>query len=280
MTQFSHSDVDRKEPRVIADRMIKALGGFATWFVALFIALNCTLIFAPPSPAADEPAKAEETKKEDNEIYVQYVGGATYLPNQNLTAADASGTDANGNRFSGHANSDMGFNVGGAIGMRFHEYFRAELEYVYRENETDKMSIQGEQPRNASGHIGLMTLMVNGYVDYDLGLKVVPYIGVGIGWGYLDFDNKNKGLPEQVAVEGNDSVFAWSLMAGGSYPVNEILDISLGYRYIATTDPTVNSSLVDKNIVDPVTGNPARRARRLDAEYDAHEAVLALRFHF
>jgi OOP family OmpA-OmpF porin len=272
VTQFRQSDVDRKEPRVIADRTIRTLGGFSTWFVALAIALNCTLIFAPPSAAAD-------SKFEIDEIYVQYVGGATYLPNQNLTAADASGTDANGNRFSGHANSDMGFNVGGAIGMRLYEYFRAELEYVYRENETDKMSIQGELPRNASGHIGLMTLMVNGYVDYDLGIKVVPYVGVGIGWGYVDFDNKNKGLPEQVAVEGNDSVFAWSLMAGGSYPVNEVLDVSLGYRYIATTDPEVNSSLVDKAIIDS-DGNPARRARRLDTEYDAHEAVLALRFHF
>jgi opacity protein-like surface antigen len=249
--------------------MIKAPDGFAAWIVAPSIALSFALIFFAVSSAAA-----------DNDIYIQYSGGATYLPNQNLTAADASGTDAFGNRFSGHANSNMGFNVGGAIGMRFYEYFRAELEYVYRENETDKMSIQGELPRDASGHIGLMTVMANGYIDYDLGLKVVPYIGVGIGWGYVDFDNKNHGLPEQVAVEGNDSVFAWSLMAGGSYPVNEVMDISLGYRYIATTDPRVNSSLVDRAIVDPTTGNPKRRARRLDAEYDAHEGVFAVRFNF
>jgi OOP family OmpA-OmpF porin len=280
VTQFSQSDVDRKEPRVIADRMIKALGGFATWFVALFIALSCTLIFAPPSPAADE-ASDKASESDIDEIYIQYSGGVTYLPNQNLTAADASGTNiVTGNRFSGHAESQVGFNVGGAVGMRFYEYFRAELEYIYRQNETQNLTIQGESPRNASGHIGLMTLMANGYIDYDIGLKVIPYVGVGIGWGRVEFDTKNKALPEQVSVEGNDSVFAWSLMAGGSYPVNEVIDVSLGYRYIATTDPEVNSSLVVPAITDPTTGIPLRRARRLDAEYDAHEGVLALRFKF
>jgi OOP family OmpA-OmpF porin len=257
---------------VIADRTIRTLGGFSTWFVALAIALNCTFIFAPPSAAAD-------SKFEIDEIYVQYSGGGTYLPNQRIKAADASGTGANGNRFWGRVRSEGGFNVGGALGMRLYEYFRAELEYIYRQNETNKLQIQGETPRDASGHIGLMTVMANGYFDYDLGIGVVPYVGVGIGWGLLDFDTKNKGLPEQVSVEGDASVFAWSLMIGGSYPVNEVIDVSLGYRYIATTDPEVNSSLVIKSIVDPA-GNPARRARRLDTEYDAHEAVLALRFHF
>jgi opacity protein-like surface antigen len=66
-------------------------------------------------------------------------------------------------------------------------------------------------------------------------------------------------------------------MAGGSYPINDVLDISLGYRYIATTDPKVNSKLTNPQPNDPPD---EKVARRLEAEFDAHEVVVGLRFNF
>ena len=109
---------------------------------------------------------------------------------------------------------------------------------------------------------------MNGYAEYDLGVGVIPYIGVGIGYGSAEIDAKNRAGALQLRIEGRDSVFAWNVMVGGSYPVNDVLDLSLGYRYIATEDTHINSGV--RNL----------GARRLDSEFDAHEAVMGLRFNF
>ena len=242
---------------MIADRMIKALGGIATCGFALSIAL--------PSAAAD------------SDLYVEYSGGASFVRNQRIRGDDASGANLWGN-----VESDTGFNFGGAIGKRFHEHFRSEIQLTYRESEVSDLSLRNE-PDNASGHIGLVAIMANGYVDWDLGIGVVPYFGAGIGWGSVEIDAKNRAA-FQTRINGRDSVFAWSLMVGGSYPINEVLDLSLGYRYIATTDPTINSTITDPAPPPPPPPEPPGSdpvsARRLEAEFDAHELVLALRFNF
>ena len=53
----------------------------------------------------------------------------------------------------------------------------------------------------------------------------------------------------------------------------KVLDISLGYRYIATTDGDIYS-----RTTSPLPENDG--SRRIEAEYDAHEVVLGLRFNF
>ena len=252
--------------------MIKALGVSTPCAIALPVALSIALTLAMPSSAADSG------------LYVEYSGGASFVPNQSITGADASALS-----FDGRAESDVGFNVGGAIGARFYKYFRGEVQFTYRQNEVSSMPIryQNEVQRStASGHIGLMTVMANGYVDYDLGIGIVPYLGVGMGWGRLELDAKNRSDfdgPDQTSIEGDDSVFTWSLMVGGSYPVNEVLDISLGYRYIATTDADVNSTItnIGEGVNPPLLNDPdVVEARRLETEFDAHEVVLGLRVNF
>ena len=120
----------------------------------------------------------------------------------------------------------------------------------------------------ASGQISLLAILVNGYAEYDFGIGVIPYFGVGIGYGSAEIDAKNRAGALQLRIEGRDSVFAWNVMTGISVPVNEVLDVSLGYRYIATDDTRINSSVQNLG------------ARRLDSEFDAHEAVMGLRFSF
>jgi opacity protein-like surface antigen len=228
--------------------------GIATFAIVLCIALCIAL----PSIASD-----------DSDLYVEYSGGLTITPNQRIIGNDSSGSD-----LSGRVESDAGFNVGVAFGKRFYEHFRADIQLTYRENEATDLSLRRE-PDNASGHIGLLAIMANGYVDWDFGIGVIPYFGAGMGWGSVEIEAKNRAAM-QTKIDGRDSVFAWSLMAGGSYPVNEVLDLSLGYRYIATTDPKINSS-----ITDPQPDPPAiKSSRRLEAEYDAHEVVVGLRFNF
>jgi OOP family OmpA-OmpF porin len=220
----------------------------------------CVLCIALPSLAADDDGP---------DLYVEYSGGLTITPNQRII-----GNDFSGSNLSGRVESDAGFNVGLAFGKRFFEHFRADIQLTYRENEVSNLSLRRERD-NASGHIGLLAIMANGYVDWDLGIGVIPYFGAGMGWGSVEIEAKNRAA-RQTQISGRDSVFAWSLMAGGSYPVNEVLDLSLGYRYIATTDPKINSSITDPQPTPPAS----KRSRRLEAEYDAHEVVVGLRFNF
>ena len=239
------------------------LGGVGD--IATCALLLCALCIAHPSFAADDADASEDSGL----FYVEYSGGLSVTPNQRIIGNDSSGSD-----LSGRVESDAGFNVGLAFGKRFFEHFRADIQLTYRENEASYLSLRGE-PDNASGHIGLLAVMANGYVDWDLGIGVIPYFGAGMGWGSVDIEAKNRAAM-QTKISGRDSVFAWSLMAGGSYPLNEVLDLSLGYRYIATTDPKINSSITDPQPTPPAI----KSSRRLEAEYDAHEVVVGLRFNF
>lgn len=252
---------------MIAERMSKALVILASCAVTLCI---------PLTPLTAVAA--------DNELYLEYSGGATYVPYQRLIGANPAPES-----FEGRTESDFGFNVGGAIGMRFHENFRADLQLGYHRTEVDRMPIKGQRPP-AQGYTALLSVMANGYVDYDLGIGVIPYFGAGIGWGRLEIDAKNQsefGGPLQTSVEGRDHVFTWSLMIGGTYPVNDLIDLSFGYKYIATTDADINSTGRDIGFLDEGLANQPDIAiptvytsRRIETEYDAHEAVFAIRYKF
>jgi len=249
--QDQPENADREEPRVISD----ANGMIKTLMTAFVVFLGAVLAL---------PAVAQDSAKTDeNTFYVSYSGGVAYFRNQRLTGADATGAN-----LSGQVESKVGFNVGGAFGKRFHEHFRGEIELGYHRSEVDDLSAQGEDG-SAQGFFSMLSVMANGYVDYDLDIGVIPYVGAGIGWGRVELDAKNEnGI---LRMEGEDNVFTWSLMIGGTVPVNDIMDISLGYRYIATVDTELNGGVVQPG---------GTTAERFDSEFDSHEGVLALRYKF
>jgi OOP family OmpA-OmpF porin len=233
-------------------KLITALASLAV--VGLALALPANRSFAADG----------ESEEIVNNLYVAYSGGVTYMPNQNLTGASATGSDLDGK-----VETDTGFNVAGAIGVRFYDNFRAELELGYHRSETDAISVQNE-PANSQGYLALLSVMANGYFDYDLDIGVIPYVGIGIGWGLIDLDAKNSnGI---LRIDDQDTVFTWALMVGGSVPVSEVMDLSFGYRYIATTDPELNSGIVRPGGV--------QAAEHLDSEFDAHEGVVSVRYKF
>ena len=194
-------------------------------------------------------------------IYVEYSLGLSIVPNQSLTGADRSG-----NGLSGRSEQNPGYTFGGAIGLKLYEHFRAEARVDYRSSEVDRMATQGE-PKNAKGDLRLVTLMLNGYFDYDLDVGVVPYVGFGMGWGQIELSAQNSTGALQTNVSDTDSVFVWNAMVGGTYPISEVTEISLGYRYVQTEDPSYS-------------GRVAGDSRRLDHEFDAHELHVGLRFNF
>jgi len=226
----------------------------------------CLMLALSATPARSQSFFA--SSGEDREavtVYLEYVGGINFVRDQNLRGADASGAG-----LAGSADLATGYVLGGALGARFMEYFRAELAISYNDTDVDNFSLQGE-PSTAKGGLSVLAIMANGYVDLDLdlgiGVQLRPYLGAGIGYGHVDFDARNRSGQGQSEVSDTDSVFAWNLMAGAAVPLSEVVELSLGYRYLATEDLRLDARSADL-------------IRRLDSEYDAHQLLFGLRLNF
>ena len=131
--------------------------------------------------------------------------------------------------------------------------------------------------RGANGDISLFSAMANGYVDYDLDLGVVPYLGFGVGYGRLKLRADNRDA--RFAIRDKASVFVWNIMVGGTLPYSDTVDFTAEYRYLATSDfdfGSLSSTTVTTGGVTTVT----RTDSRFDSEYDAHELVFGMRIKF
>jgi opacity protein-like surface antigen len=251
---------------VIAVRLIRTLSVFA----ACTLALSSIAFAAAGAEKTNIKTKDKEQHKQGEVgLYVEYTGGLSIVRNQNLTSKPFAGV-------SGHMELAPGWNAGAAFGAKFQKYFRGEVQISYRNTQVKRLPVpttipapvpSGVGATTAEGNLGLFAAMANGYVDLDLlGIGVYPYLGLGIGYGVAVIQAKNQA--SALKVNDHDSVFVYNLMAGGTYRVNDAIDLSLGYRYVATTDPNYSSRV--RNL----------SKAKLDSEYDAHEVTLGLRFNF
>jgi opacity protein-like surface antigen len=232
-----------------------------TVLLCLF-ALNAALAFSATA-ADDAPDKSGDEKQEERgKVYVEYAVGLSFPPNQTIKGADATGDG-----LWGDTKIDPGYYVGAALGSNLLDFFRAEVRIDFRGSEVSRMSVQGEAS-STDGDVRLFSVMANGYFDLDLDSKVTPWVGAGIGWGRVELDAQNKDGADQLDVSDTDSVFVYNFMAGATYEISKITDVSLGYRYVATEDITFQSSIGDS------------RTQKMDYEYDSHEIFLGLRFNF
>jgi opacity protein-like surface antigen len=192
-------------------------------------------VFLPGTIVAQEPPSG---------IYVEARGGAVFLMDSDL---DASGLpDA-------ELSFDPGWMAEGAIGYAHESGFRGEVAAGYRENDVDELKVSGFGSADVDGDIAATTLMVSGYYDayIDAQKRWAFYIGGGVGAAYLDLSGD--------AGSEDDTVFAYQGSAGFSFAASQNVVLSLGYIYLATTDPEFDG---------------------VDAEYRSHNAVAGVRFLF
>ena len=147
-----------------------------------------------------------------------------------------------GARFPYKASLDDGYSVGAAAGYRINEYFRAEGEYAYSNtdfgNSYRSPTFIGQNP---NGDVTIQTLMANVWLGTKLG-AVKPYIGGGIGYGWVDGNLKvTNGAGNQLG--GDDSGFAYQLGAGLGFQLTNNLDLDLGYRWKKVNDIKLKSKI-------------------------------------
>jgi OOP family OmpA-OmpF porin len=166
---------------------------------------------------------------------------------------------------SGDAEFDPGFAVGGAIGYRFEEWLRAEVNLSYRQADIDKLTALGYTLAGA-GDAGAFTTLVNLYVDFKPRWPVTPYVGAGIGVALIDVDSDDAA---NVLIVNDDSTeFAWNVMAGAAWSVTDNVDLTLGYRYLSTKD-------VDLEWTEVGFGSGT-----MEVEFGVHEVMFGARYNF
>ena len=236
--------------------------------LGLVCATLVCIAMSVPALAQDAESSGGDASKKNSESapwYIEYMAGVSHAPNQTLRSTDAAPT------LMGSTESEViGYFVGGAVGRRFADYFRAELQVGYRSTEVENAAVRGEPEQAKNARLSLFTAMVNGYFDLDFDnddFPITPWVGLGLGWGMPRLDAESATDPNQLQIDDTDSVFVYNAMVGASLRLTEIAEATLGYRYVRTQDFELG-------------GTSAGAARRFDYEYDAHEGYVGIRFNF
>ena len=152
---------------------------------------------------------------------------------------------------------DAGAMAAGAVGYKYRSGLRVEGEFSYRDTDAD--SVGGAA--GSDGDASSFGFMANVLYDFGNG-RIVPYIGAGIGLAHVGFQNITP--VGGSVVDDSDTVFAYQGIAGVAMPLNDLVALTLDYRYFATADPDFTT--------DSGTG--------VESEYANHSIMVGLRFSF
>lgn len=176
-------------------------------------------------------------------LYGNFFGGVSWGDDLRAITSSSQNSGSTTTFFNINGKSQLGFVVGVAIGYDLSDVLmkglRVELEGSYHHNNQKGQFSSGTATSSSStsatapaASATTWALMANAWYDFDLGGKVKPYIGGGVGWARNKFTPKPfSGLPD---AENED--FAWQLGAGVNYNFLPGGGIGLGYRYMDSGD--------------------------------------------
>lgn len=188
-------------------------------------------------------------------MYIELEAGDSWLYRHDIVIDDS------GTRLESDVDFNTGLIGGAAVGMDINEHLRIEFEYTYRSNDVDDFG--GDEIDAARGDFASVALMANAAYRFravDQSLR--PYIGAGVGiLEEIDFD-----------VEGGDDAgefsdhgaFAFQLMAGVDYRLNETWGLNAEVRYFDAGSVELDGD----------------GGRDLDADYRLTSLLLGIRYNF
>ncbi|MEQ9811860.1 MAG: P44/Msp2 family outer membrane protein, partial [Azospirillaceae bacterium] len=207
----------------------------------------------------------------DGNWYIQGGGGLNFADDIQLTPPQDPGEFID-------FGYDLGFLAGGAVGYRWDNGFRTELEGVYRHNEFDVLCgpldgpaavcIDADNPAlgqsGITNEVSSIGIMFNILYDIDTGTAITPYLGGGVGAGYVDWEYALGGM--------NVSIDGWGValqgIAGVSYALSDSFELFTDYRYYTVLGGH-----------DATFGAPISATLEID-EYAAHSVFFGARYHF
>ena len=136
---------------------------------------------------------------------------------------------------------DSGFVGSLAAGYDFANPLRMEVELLRQKNDLELTSYNNVYGSFNDGDLKTHSLMVNGFYDVDTGSSWTPFVGAGISMSKLDINDP--GFQES----DSDEVFTYQLIGGVAYAVNEDWSIDAQYRFMGTSDATIDDTDFDAN---------------------------------
>ena len=117
----------------------------------------------------------------------------------------------------------------GAVGYKY-SYFRAELEYTWRDDYSDTKIIYGSLQND---ELKSTSYMLNAYIDFMPEYIVSPYISAGIGYTDLEINETTIDTAQgKQKYSWDKNAFTWSVGAGATLRINKSLNLDAGYRYL------------------------------------------------
>ncbi|TPG59963.1 outer membrane protein [Ewingella americana] len=122
---------------------------------------------------------------------------------------------------------------------------RAELEYTIRADVSNVSRSDFKDYGQLANHtkVGIQTLMVNTYYDFDTGTAWTPYVTAGLGLSHLSLDqyiSSNEGAGDSRSHSVDN--FAWSAGVGVAYAINDNWSLDLSYKYLDAGDITATKT--------------------------------------
>lgn len=196
-----------------------------------------------------------------------------------------------------YSSSDFDSDVTWGLGMgyQFNDWFRAEALATYMNGTFDGRSNSGTVPctgvvaatgcaTDGSADFTAWGVMANGYVDLGTYSGFTPYVGAGIGYTLVDYDNYvttescvgggcGGPAPFTTTHPGEDSWrFTYALMAGVAYEFTRNLKLDMGYKYTNVDGGDMYSFDGDS------TAAGASGTQGTDDGFSTHQILASLRY--
>ncbi|MFT8242504.1 OmpA family protein [Roseomonas sp. BN140053] len=179
---------------------------------------------------------------------------------------------------------DLGFGGVVSIGYGFGNGLRVEAEGNYRQNDIDDVQIFGARTFSTGGRTRSYGAMGNVLYDFTMPsfvpqfMPVVPYVGVGAGYVWHEYDNVTgrAGSNGRLTVDDTDGQFAFQGIAGLAFPIAAVpgLAITAEYRFLGTLSPDLDAR------VSTVSNNATVSRGKIEVDNYNHSAFLGLRYAF
>lgn len=177
-----------------------------------------------------------------------YISGLIGLQQTNDSDIDGTGINV-------EAEFETGIAGLAGIGFDYGSNWRAELEAGYRSADID--SVSGAA---GSGDVDALSLIANAFYDIDIGSRLEPYVGAGLGLARVSADGASP--ISTTTIDDDDYGYALQAAAGVAYPLNERIKLTVDYRFLSVQD------------LDYTTASGVG----VDADYNDHSIFVGLRF--
>ncbi len=93
----------------------------------------------------------------------------------------------------------------------------------------------------ADGNLSNVGLMFNAFYDFNIDSNWTPFIGGGLGYSRVTYDNFSVG--GTTLIDDSADAFSWQFKAGVSYQLNPSLSINGAYRLYGTDNLSFKDTL-------------------------------------